>query len=297
MAYTAFNPDLPDGSVQNGPQVVQSIQDNQYALWTSLAFGMLPAFSLACSGGTAAEPTTFLFTENGSPGAGRVRGVASWSGGYITQIVWTVSQDSGGAYSSVGTSAFTYDGSGNVTACTGVSGLMSFVVGLLGRLTAAVARIVTLESGFTGLGSMSLQDADGVAIIGGTITNTVLGGIGSDEAQLAYVKATRDKWIDLSTGTPANTFTLDFAAGNAFKATAGNNFTFAVTNEPANGFAQKTVLEVYGGSGFTATLPAGYTWGGAGAPTWTAGPDLVTVYCRSHASTPVKRFILSSLGP
>jgi hypothetical protein len=102
--------------------------------------------------------------------------------------------------------------------------------------------------------------------------------------------------VDLGSGTPANTFTIDFAAGGVFKCVAGGNMTFAFTNAPAAGFAQKVVIELTGGNGFTATLPSGADWGGAGAPTFTDGPDLISVYYRGHASTPTKRFMLSSFG-
>jgi hypothetical protein len=161
---------------------------------------------------------------------------------------------------------------------------------------AALGRLTTAETTLAGLGTMSVQAATAVAITGGSITGTVLGGSASGAAQLAYLLGNREKWVDLAGGSPANTFTLDFAAGGAFRCAPGNDFTFAINNPPPNGFAQKCVVEVSGATGHTATLPSGYTWGGAGAPTWTAGPDIVTVYTRSDASTPVKRFMLSSYG-
>lgn len=292
--YTAFDPSVPDGSSQNGAAVLGAVTANQYALWTAIAMGVLPGWSLACSGGTAAEPGQFLFSNGGTQ---RIKGVVTWTSGNITQIVWTVSQDSGSTYSStVATETHTFDGSGNLTAASGASGVLVFFSMLLGKLKALTTRVAATEAAIAALGDMSLQDSTAVAITGGTAKGLVLGGTGSGEAKLATVLGLREKVVDLGTGTPTNTFTVDFNAGEIFLCQVGANFTIAETNAPANGFAQKVVLVITGALGFTCTLPSGADWGGAGAPTFTAGPDLVTYFRTGHASAPVKRFMVSSYG-
>lgn len=292
--YTPFDPSRPDGTVDDGPDYETFIKSNAYVLWTGLAIGLMPGLALTCSGGTAAKPTQFLLSDGSNQ---RVKGIVTWTGDYITQIVWSFSQDAGANYAATTvTVALTYDGSGNLTGTTGAGGFLAFVAMLLGKHAALLARVVAIEAFDATLGTMAFQDATSVAITGGTMKGTVIGGTGAGEAQLAYLIASRENWTDLGSGTPANTFTIDMAAGGCFKCTVGNNFIIAVTNQPPNGKAQKVVLEIYGALGFTSTLPSGYDWGGAGEPMWTAGPDLVTLYCRSHASTPVKRAMLSSYG-
>lgn len=292
--YTAFDPSKPDGSTQNGAAVLGSITANEYALWTAIAMGVLPGWSLTCSGGTAAQPTQFLF---GNGATQRIKGVVSWTSNNITQIVWTVSQDSGATYSpTVATQVNTYDGSGNLTGTTGAAGVLAFFGMVIGKLASLTTRVATVETTIAGYGDMVSQAAAAVAITGGTIKGVTLGGTGSGEAKLAYLLGQRGKVIDLAGGTPANTFTLDFAAGDSFYCAPGANFTFAINNEPPSGFGQKCVALVDNAVGKTATLPSGYSWGGAGAPAWTSGIDVVTVYCRSDGTKPVKRFMVSSFG-
>lgn len=297
MAYTAFDPALPDGSFQNGAAVVQSINDNAYAAWTAIAMGMLPNWSLVPSGGTAEQPTQFLFDDGNSPSQ-QIKGVVTWGTtggqtGNITQIVWTVSQ-AGAAFDAVCTQVFTYDVNGYLTGSSGGAGIFTFFAYLLGRVKAQLVRIVALEALFAGLGNMSLQDASAVSILGGTVLAT----LGSSTVlNPAWVKYMREKRIDLGGGTPANTFTLDFAAGGTFICAPGNNFTFAINNAPPTGLVQKCVVIVVNAAGFTSTLPAGYSWGGAGEPVWTSGIDVCTVLCVADATNPVKRFMLSSYGP
>lgn len=299
-AYTEFQPDRPDGSFQNGSAVLAALRANGYALWSSIAFGMVPGFAMTVSGGTAEQPTTFTISNaaEGSPqGSQRWRGTVAWGAdGNISTILWAVSQDGGANYVTVCTQTFSYDSNGNFTGVSGGAGVFSFFAYLLGRVKLQVTEIAAIQATINLLKGMAFQDASAVAITGGTAKNLVLGGTGTSEAQLAYLLAPIEKWVDLGTGSPTNTFTFDFRAGTSFKITVGNNFTWAVTNEPPNGWAEKVVVEVNGAAGFTLTLPSGYSWGGAGAPVWTAGPDIVTLYCRNHASSPVKRAMLSSYG-
>lgn len=296
-SYKFFVPDRPRGDIQSGILFGASTRENLYAVWTSVAMGMLPAFDLTVSGGTAEQPTTFLFSNasEGSPEGGqRIRGVVTWGAdGNISTIVWSVSQDSAGSYATVATQTFSYDSNGNFVSSSGASGLLAYFAYILGRVKLLVSEIATINVVIATLQGMAFQDESAVAITGGS----VLASLGSSSVvNSAYVQYLREKRVDLGGGTPANTFTLDFAAGGCFICSPGNDFTFAINNPPPTGFAQKCQVVVKNAAGFTATLPAGYTWGGAGAPVWTTGLDIVTVYCLADATNPVKRFMLSSYG-
>lgn len=120
MAYTPFDPTTPNASVQTLTQMGTSERQNMLALRDACIMGGgFYGFNLAVSGGTAAQPTTFIYSK----GTERVKAVLTWGvaggeAGNVTVAVYSYSSDSGGAYSAIGTKTITYDASGNVTATT-----------------------------------------------------------------------------------------------------------------------------------------------------------------------------------
>lgn len=112
MAYTVFDPTVPDGSTQTGTQVLQAVRDNAAALRDAcLMGGGFFGWNMAAAGGTASEPATLTY----SSGTERVRATLTWSGGNVTSAVYAYSSNSGTSYDTIGTKTITYDGSGNVT--------------------------------------------------------------------------------------------------------------------------------------------------------------------------------------
>jgi hypothetical protein len=299
MPWTDLDLSVPDDSTQNGSQAVQSIQDNQHALWNFIMMGAVKGmnFSVTVGGGTAEQPDTFTWSN----GVNRLKAAITWgavsgSTGNFSSIDWSVSQDNGGSYDPVCTQAFTYDSNGNLTATSGAGGLVSMLAYTLGRFKNLASDVADINTQLLTFTAMSSQDPTNVLFTGGSIKGVTVGGTAGGEAKLGTFLANRNKVVDLGSGTPANTFTIDWNAGNVFLCAPGANFTFAETNVPANGFEQECLLVITGAAGFTATLPAGYGWGSAGAPTFTAGPDLVSVVRTGHASAPVKRFVTKSLA-
>jgi hypothetical protein len=118
MPYTAFDATKPDATTQNGTQFAQSARDNLKAIRdAALMGGGFFGWPLAISGGTAEQPTTFIY----SSGTERVRAVITWgttggATGNPQTVVYSYSSNSGGAYDTIGTKTITYDASGNVTA-------------------------------------------------------------------------------------------------------------------------------------------------------------------------------------
>lgn len=295
--WTDFDLAVPDGSTGNGASFEQSIKDNQHALWNMIMMGMVKDMVFSASGGTAEQPGVLLFSN----GTNQLRATLTWgtTGGALGNfgtVVFDVSQDNGSSFDTAMSVGFTYDINGNLTATTGGGGMFAFVAYLLGRMKALRTDINTINTTLGTFTSMAFQDPSNVAFTGGSIKGTAMGGIGAGEAKEAYHTFIKHAVVDLGGGTPANTFTIDFAAGDYFLVAPGANFTFAFNNFPANGFAQEVFVEVAGAAGFTATLPSGATWGSAGVPTWSSGTDIIRITARGHASTPMKRFSLVSLG-
>jgi hypothetical protein len=297
MSWTDFSLSVPDGSSGNGASFEQGIKDNQHALWNFIMAGMAKGMLFSASGGTAQQPDTILFGN----GTNILKCDITWgtTGGALGNfgtIDFSSSQNNGSSYTAAFSVGFTYDSNGNLTATTGGGGMFAFIAMLLGRTKANASDIATINLTLATLTGMAFQDPSSVAITGGFAKGIPIGGTGSGEAKEAYHTFIRRKVVDLAGGTPANTFTLDFALGDYFLCAPGANFTFVFNNFPANGWEQEVLVEVTGGAGFTATLPAGATWGSAGAPVWTAGPDIIRVIARGHASTPTKRFVTVSLA-
>lgn len=118
MTYTAFDAAKPDASSQNGTQFAQSTRDNLKAVRDAvIAGGGFYGWALTISGGTADQPTTFVWSLSTE----RVKAVLTWgtSGGEAgnpTQVVYSYSSDSGSTYATIKTKTNTYDSSGNLTA-------------------------------------------------------------------------------------------------------------------------------------------------------------------------------------
>lgn len=123
MAYTVFDPALPNGGApanQNGTQVLQSARDNLKAVRdAAIMGGGFYGWNMAAAGGTAAQPATITFSK----GTERVRAELTWGttggeAGSVTVAVYAYSSNSGTDYDTIGTNTITYDASGYVTATT-----------------------------------------------------------------------------------------------------------------------------------------------------------------------------------
>lgn len=117
MAYIPFNKDKPIWGADDGTTTAQHIRNNLTAIRDAALMGGFFGWPLAISGGTAEQPTTFIY----SSGTERVRAVLTWGttggeDGNPVQAVYSYSSNSGADYDTIGTKTLTYDSNGNLTA-------------------------------------------------------------------------------------------------------------------------------------------------------------------------------------
>lgn len=114
MAYAPFDGTKPDPATQAGTAIMNSIKDNERAIYDAINIGVLPGFNKSQSGGTAEQPATVLYTN----GAEIMREQLTWGttggeAGNVTVAVFSKSVNSGTSYDTIKTITLTYDASGN----------------------------------------------------------------------------------------------------------------------------------------------------------------------------------------
>ena len=116
MAYKYFNPNGPDGSVDDGANTLAILTDNDNAIRDAcIAFGGFFFWPYQAIGGTAEQPAEGLYSN----AAERVRlqftwGTSGGADGNVTDTIYSYSSNSGGDYDIIGTETIVYDANGNV---------------------------------------------------------------------------------------------------------------------------------------------------------------------------------------
>jgi hypothetical protein len=267
MAYNAFDKTKPDGSTETGPNFSISANRNLLALRDAIVMGQMEgfAFSKTDGTGTAEQPQYFLWTN----GTTILRATNTWSAagvttGNLTQQVWALSTNSGGAYDTICTQTFSYDGSGNLTATTNAGGLLSWFLMYLARIkkviTDLAAHAAASGTSVHGLGTMSTQAASSVAVTGGAVNNTPIGASTPNTGD--FTRANESCVAETVSGLNAGV-TVSWAVGAG---TMTNNGTNALTfsNVPAAGRLATRALRVSNLN--NTTFPAAVTWGAGGKP-------------------------------
>lgn len=280
MAYTPFSISTP-AITQTRQAIVDSSRQNLLALRDAVVIGRVAGWTLSVSGGTAEEPAIRLW----SSGTDRLRGTYTYSAGYVTQIVWEYSSNSGGLYDAIGTETITYDGSNNTTGGAN-SGLSSWLMEWIGKLkalrTSMNAHIAATGTSVHGHGTMSVQNATAVAITGGTMDNVTIGGT---TRAIGTFKQAREVHAAVTFGA---TTTLDWGAAGShdFTATGTGAATLAFSNLPPTGIAASIILDITNGGLRTWTFPASVKWAGGVAPSLSAaGRDILQFYTRDGGTT------------
>jgi hypothetical protein len=256
MAYVPLDTARPVVSNVRSTDIA-AMNANQLALRDGIIMGRIAGWTLSVSGGAAEEPLYRLWTKSTEI----LRGTYTYSSGYVTQVVWEYSSNSGGAYSSIATETVTYDGSSNATAGNN-SSLVSWLYEWIGKLKA----LRTTVSGHTsatgtsvhGLGSISTQAASSVAITGGTVNGATLGL--STAAEGLFTRACEQ----FNTYTPGSgaSQAIDWAKGGSTLTNSGSN-TLTFSNVPASRVATHALYVTVFNS---TTFPAAVTWGLGGKP-------------------------------
>jgi len=274
MAYTDFDVTKPDGATQAGTAHGNSTKANGAALRDSIMMGQMKGFVFSVSGGTAAQPTTMLWKN----GAIWLKGEVTWGSGAgqdgnITQIIWSLSLNSGGAYDAIGTQVLAYDTSSNLTTTTVAGGFVAWLMSYMGKwfkLRADTdAHIAATGASVHGLASMALQSAAAVAITGGTAILTT------------------EREVSVNLGNVNSSTAVNWALAGHFYATiTGASGAFTFSNLPPAGQVGYIALELTnpGVSTFANLFPSVKKSGGV-APTLTvAGRDIFSLMCRDGAT-------------
>lgn len=274
-SYTAFNTAQPAGS-QTGPNFATSANANDLALWYYVVMGQGDGWALSTSGGTAEEPAQLIWSN----GVQRVRASITWGttggqDGNPTAITWAVSQDSGANYATVGSAAtLTYDANGYMTSTTNAGGLAGWLLHLLGWVKKTWTNLsnhaaLSTSSGAHGAGTMAAQNANAVAITGGSASVTY-------EREAKVVK-----------GNVSSSTAIDWAAGGLQTLTVtGAGGTLTHSNLP-NGVCGYVTLDVTNG-GVATSLLTGCKFAGGAAPSLTAsGRDLISLMCHDGSTVNV----------
>jgi len=279
MAYNQFNPATPAGT-QTGTAAVDSMRNNLIALRDSIIGGFVVGFTYAAQAGNSIPELPQFQTW--SNGALRLRATNTWSGTFCTQTLWEFSSNSGGSYDPIVTEVRVYDINGNLTTTTGSGGIMSWLHGVAGRFQQSLAVLVAHLSGtgsaVHGLGTISTQNANAVAISGGAIDNTLIGG--TTPAEGRFSRATEQ--FDTFVPTANQAVALNWAKGGA-----------TVTNPPSGsnilsfGSVVSNMIGTFSlfVSNFNnITWPASVTWGVSGKPS-IAGAALVQLISFTGGTT------------
>lgn len=142
---------------------------------------------------------------------------------------------------------------------------------------------VTASVVFTslGLGTIATQDADSVAITGGSIGGiTATGSFNFADFQLIRPELKDYAETRPTPSSSSNTLTLDLTTGNVFEVTLTENVTtLTISNPPATGKGGSftLILKQNGSGGHTFNWPASLRWASGNAPTLTTAANAVDI--------------------
>lgn len=284
MAYTILDNSNPAVS-QAGTAAIPSALANDKALRDAILMGQMAGFAFSVSGGTASEPA-IMYWKNATTSVW-LRATLTWGttggeNGQLKTIVWDLSINAGSDYTTapggnIGTETLSYDSSGNLTATTIASGLMSWTLALIGKLKQHIAATGTAAHG---LGSISTQSASSVAITGGTVAGVTVTGSSVDATRV------RQSLIDGGSISGSTSINWGVGAGHYRYTVTGAGATFTHANLP-NGVFQEIIVRVTNG-GLASSLMPGVKYAGGGAPPWTSsGVDIIRLGCYQGSTVEV----------
>lgn len=272
MATPAYTPlDTTKPAIGNARSTdISAMLANTLAVRDAIVMGRAPGWTLTVSGGTAEEPQYRVWSKSTE----KLRGTYSYTAGYVTQVVWEWSNDTGTSYSAIATETVTYDGSSNTTGGNN-SSLLSWLYEWIGKLKALRAsynvHAALTGSSAHGLGTISTQAANSVALTGGTANGVSVGLSTPAEAQFTRACEQFNTYAPSSGAAQA----LDWTKGGSSLTNNGSN-TVSFSNVPASRIATHLLYCTVFNS---TTLPAAVTWGLGGKPSiaGAAAVQLVTL--------------------
>lgn len=262
--YQPFNPAVPEGA-DTPPVYADTDLANIRALRDGIVSGFVPGWALAYAALTGPVRDQYTWSN----GIYRLRATFAYTAGLIASLLWEWSENSGGAYVTINTggsaAAIVSSADGSIASVS--NDAAAFILGVAAGQRAALSKgsldghTTGVGSAVHGLGTMSTQNANAVAITGGSAS------------AMALLLAPRITHAVPPTLTTATAF--DWAARpSQVKIAAGatiSGFTNAADGE------MKRVI-VIGNGAITINAGAGntLTWG-TGHPVWGANYTIVNL--------------------
>lgn len=284
-AYDEFDSNKPDGSVGTGATFAADLLKNlRSGARDHGLIGRIKGFLFSRTQGTGPDVARpqFIYMMNDTLSIG-FRMEFTWGGGAVTRptnVEWRWA--SGADYNAnpalatwtlIGAQANTFDSGDNITATTNSSGFFTLllevwakVLGLGSNFNAHVAGTGTAVHG---LGSMSTQAANNVAITGGTVNNADVGT--TTRAKGNFTRVVEDRLVAnpaLNAGV-----TLDVNVyGGAFITNNGNN-TITLQNGQGNSL-HGVLVYVSNLDQSTFAAASSISWGLGGKPACNGGAEV-----------------------
>lgn len=259
------------------------VKDQTLAQFNGVYVAAVGAWSRATDTDTYAElQNIYLFVTSGSTNGGTAWGTTNHGSGTIdvTPINWVQIQNTAiytaGTGLTLAANQFSITNTG-VTATTygSTTTVPVITVNAQGQITAASSQTIALTSAqISGIGTMALQNANSVAITGGTIDSTAIGATTASTVRGTTITATT-QFSGPGTGLTGTASGLSIG-GNAATATTAGSATTATTATNLAGGATNSV-PYQSAAGTTTFLASGtgvLQTSAGGAPAYTLTPTL-----------------------
>ena len=270
-AYTALDVTKPAiGNVRSTD--IAAMLANTIDLRDGIITGRIPGFTLTTASNVE-EPAWRQWAN----GAYVLRATYTYSSGYVTQVVWSWSNDTYATNATIATETATYTSTHQTGGAN--SSLLSWLYEWIGKLkdlrTLYTAHAAATGTSAHGLGTMSTQSASSVAITGGAFNGTVGA---TTPAEGLFTRASEQ----YNTYTPGSgaAQALDWAKGGSSMTNNGAN-TVSFTNVPASRVATHVLYCTVFNS---TTFPAAVNWGLGGKPS-IAGAAVVSLVTLNGGTT------------
>lgn len=270
-AYTDLDSNNPLGSQSPTGYSVSDLA-NIRALRDMALNGRAAGFAQSRSGSDITRPQ-YIYWIHPVLGIG-FRLEITWNGYQPSTVQWSWTNDNSASWTAMGSAQVnTFSTGDSITASTNSGGFFTLVLEVWAKALRVVADLAThiglTGTGVHGLGSISTQAANNVAISGGSINNTA---VGNTTPAAADVTRLRENFVDLGAIVNGGTATLDLVNYAHFSvtphSTTTSTMTIAVSGPPASGKSQTWTLEIINGqrsADAKITWPASFKWVGGSA--------------------------------
>lgn len=259
-AYTQLDSNKPSGS-DSPTTFANDTLANIRALRDMAITGRASGFVQSRTTGTgpdAARPQYMTWLNSTLQIGFRMKSTWGGTGNWQqTSVEWEWTNDNGSSWTSMGTAqANTFDASNNITASTNSGGFVTLVMEVWTKVLKAVSDLSS-HTGATGtsvhgLGSISTQAANNVAITGGTINGATVGATTPAAGTFTDLSDSAGNVRDIPQNAKTAAYTLVASdAGKHISITTGG------VTVPASVFSAGDAVTIYNNSGSNQTITQG----------------------------------------